>query len=237
MKIWKNMGDPLIYVLNKLNISKINPIEAFLGITSKIGSFLESGLGLVPAIFEIVAGVSGKQVLKRIIESPIYQQLMRYDTVRSIVTVLNPNNWNWTNFTNTWKNTISSGINIVKWTGSTLMNAGKQIVNKAVSTGKKIVTTTVAIGKKVINKAVTKVKSVVSKAVNTAKKVVKKTVVVAKKAVKKVVKKVAKTIKKVVKKVVRTVKKVVNKVIKVGRQVVNTVTNMGKSIGRVFGLW
>ncbi|MBI5680993.1 MAG: PD40 domain-containing protein [Methanobacterium sp.] len=233
MKIWNIIGDPLTNILKKFGISAVNPVEAFIGITSKIGSFLEPGLGLIPAMFEIVAGASGKRLLTRIVESPIYQQLMRYDTIRSIVTVLNPNNWNWTNFTNAWKNTINSSINIVKWTGSTLSNVGKQVVNNIARTVKTVVNNTVITVKKAVNNTVKTVKKVVNNVVNTVKKVVTKAVTTVKKAVHNVVN----TVKKVVTKAVTTVKKAVNTVVNTARKTVNTVTNIGKSVGRFFRLW
>jgi catabolite regulation protein CreA len=217
IKIWGRLENPLTKILKKLNISARNPIEAFLGLTSKIGSILDPGAGLIPAFLETVAGLTGRKTLLKIVQNPFYQRLMRYDTIRSVVTVFNPNNWNLNHLNNKWKTTIKSGKSIVKWTSSTIINSSKKIINKTADKTKKLVNKVV--------KTVKKIVPVLKKVFKTLKKAVKKVY----KSAKKAVKKVYKTVKKTVKKAVRSFTKTVNKVVKSVKKTVNRTIKAIKS--------
>jgi len=214
LKIWGIVDQPLTLTLNKLGIFSKNPMEIITGISSKIGSFIDAGLGTIPALFEILAGLSRNTLLKKIVGNPIYQQVLRFDTIRSVTIVSNPNNWTLNNVSTSWNNFISGSAKNVEWAFTTTINAAKAAANVAKNIGKQVANTV-----KVVSKQVVK----------TVQKVVKKTVKVVTKTYKKVV--------KVVKKVYRKVVRVVNKVVNIGKGIVNSVVNWGKSIGKALRLW
>ena len=255
LKYWRFVEKPVTYFLSKLGIFTKDPVEAFLGVSSKLSSLLDPSLGLIPACLELVAGISGKEVLRKIIESSVYKRLFGYDTVKSVTTIFNPNSWNPNNIKKAWNETIESVVSNAKWLGSTVKDIGKKLIVE----GKKLIPNAVKVAtKKVVNKVkntVNTVKKIVKntaktvkntavkivktakKAVKTVKKVVKKTV----KTVKKAAKKVVRTVKKVVKKTVRVVKKVAKKVVKTVKntvkKAVNAVKNVGKTVGKILKWW
>ena len=254
MRYWRKIQEPVTYFLNKLGVNVKNPVEAFLGVSSKLSSLLDPSLGLIPACLELVAGISGKEVLRKIIESSVYKRLFGYDTVKSVTTIFNLNSWNPNNVKKAWNETIESAVSNVKWLGSTVKDIGKKIIvegKKLIPNALKVATKKLLIKvkkqltqlQKIVKKQLKRLRPAVKivktakKVVKTVKKVVKKTV----KTVKKAAKKVVRTVKKVVKKTVRVVKKVAKKVVKTVKNTVkaavNAVKNVGKTVGKILKWW